>query len=93
TGVGPDGGTPGKPAQLTAEELEGRTSAGATGSARSGPNTGGEASAAAQQASAESEPAGGSRRGEDPGRSRSTGERRAQNGNDGGRDGLADGAG
>lgn len=57
TGFGPYGVTPVNPAQLTAEELDGRTIAGATVISRIVPNTFFESIAAAQQAIAEIEPA------------------------------------
>lgn len=93
TGFGPYGVTPVNPAQLTAEELDGRTIAGATVISRIVPNTFFESIAAAQQAIAEIEPALVIMLGEYPGRSMITVERLAQNVNDCGRYGLADCAG
>lgn len=69
TGFGPYGVTPVNPAQLTAEELDGRTIAGATVISRIVPNTFFESIAAAQQAIAEIEPALVIMLGEYPGRS------------------------
>lgn len=82
TGFGPYGVTPVNPAQLTAEELDGRTIAGATVISRIVPNTFFESIAAAQQAIAEIEPALVIMLGEYPGRSMITVERLAQNVND-----------
>lgn len=93
TGFGPYGVTPVNPAQLTAEELDGRTIAGPTVISRIVPNTFFESIAAAQQAIAEIEPALVIMLGEYPGRSMITVERLAQNVNDCGRYGLADCAG
>lgn len=93
TGFGPYGVTPVNPAQLTAEELDGRTIAGATVISRIVPNTFFESIAAAQQAIAEIEPALVIMLDEYPGRSMITVERLAQNVNDCGRYGLADCAG
>lgn len=93
TGFGPYGVTPVNPAQLTAEELDGRTIVGATVISRIVPNTFFESIAAAQQAIAEIEPALVIMLGEYPGRSMITVERLAQNVNDCGRYGLADCAG
>ncbi|CAM4375333.1 Pyrrolidone-carboxylate peptidase [Mycobacterium basiliense] len=93
TGFGPYGNTPVNPAQFTAEAVDGCTIAGATVVSRIMPNTYFHSVAAAQQAIAEVGPDVVIMLGEYPGRSMLTVERIAQNVNDCGRYGLADGDG
>ena len=93
TGFGPYGVTPTNPAQLTAEALDGGSIAGATVVSRIVPNTYFGSIEAAQQAIADIGPELVIMLGEYPGRSMLTVERLAQNINDCGRYGLADGNG
>lgn len=93
TGFGPYGMTPVNPAQLAAEALDGATIAGATVVSRIVPNTFFESIAVTRQAIMDVGPQMVIMLGEYPGRSMITVERIAQNINDCGRYGLADGAG
>ncbi|QUR66066.1 pyroglutamyl-peptidase I [Mycobacterium spongiae] len=93
TGFGPYGVTPDNPAQFVAEALDGRTIAGATVVARIVPNTYFGSIDAAQQAIADIDPELVIMLGEYTGRAMVTVERLAQNINDCGRYGLADGDG